>query len=570
MRTDACASDAGKMPAIPVKSNMVTTLQAKENSALSFNDIPHQSKLFLDYLENAHDLKKFYPGVMSDIAQLANRKSEVLKNYKVDRDALCNALREINESYNCTGQTLENIERLRKSDTVAIVTGQQAGLFSGPLYTVFKALSAIKLAEKLTNEGTEAVPVFWIAEEDHDFAEVNHTYVIDREGRQAKITNTPADYTEGVPVASVILDEEIKTSIDELFRTLPNNEFTAEVRELVESTYQSGVSYSAAFGKMMAQVLGKYGIIIFSPLHPALKKLSAPITVAAVEKWEEINAALVARTKELDAASYTAQVLVEERAFPFFYIDDDGIRQKVQTKNAEYRIGGTRYRIEELIELAGSKTERFSPNALLRPVIQDYLLPVLCYFGGGAEISYFAQNSEIYRVLERPFTPIFHRATATIVEPHIARTLEKYKLKLEDFFEGTDDLYRRITEGFLNKETAADFADAEEIVNAQMNRLEQSLLNVDQTLAESVARRRRKVMYHIGALRKKFHTAQMQKDEIVKRRLEAAVNGLYPQKALQERSTNFISLAARHGLGLIDQMYEAAVIEGKQHQIIYI
>ncbi len=202
--------------------------------------------------------------------------------------------------------------------------------------------------------------------------------------------------------------------------------------------------------------------------------------------------------------------------------------------------------------------------------MQDYLLPTLCYFGGGAEISYFAQNSEIYRVLDRPYTPIFHRATATVVEPHIKRTLEKYELKLSDLFAGIDEIYARITEGFLNKETARDFAEAEEIVGAQMNRLEQSLLKVDPTLAESVAKRRKKVMYHIAALRQKFHSAQMLKDETVRRRLDVARDGLYPQKALQERSTNFISLAARHGVELIDRLYENAETQGKRHQIIYI
>src|ERR1044072_175509 len=156
------------------------TSQAKQTTALSFEDIPQQSKLFLDYLKDPLSLKKFYPGAVGDIAKIAERKNEVLENYEVDRDALCDALKEINDACGCTAQTLENIRRLREKDTVAIVTGQQAGLFSGPLYTISKAISAIKLSENLSREGTKAVPVFWIAEEDHDFAEVNHTWVIER------------------------------------------------------------------------------------------------------------------------------------------------------------------------------------------------------------------------------------------------------------------------------------------------------------------------------------------------------------------------------------------------------
>lgn len=545
------------------------TSQAKQNSALSFEDIPHQSKLFLDYLR-PESLREFYSGVVPGISKIAERNNEVLSNYKIDRDALCDALIEINESYGCSESTLGNIKVLRNSQAVAVVTGQQAGLFSGPLYTIFKAISAIKLADVLTKTSILAVPIFWIAEEDHDFAEVNHTYVINRDGKQVKIENTPGDYKENVPVASVTLDENIKQTLAELFRALPQTEFTAELRELLEDCYQPGTSYSAAFGKMMSRVFAKYGLIIFAPMHPALKKLSAPVTTQAVEKWEEINAALLARTKELEAAGYSAQVKVEEKSFPSFYFNDSGLREKIKTQNSTFKIQNSEWQLSELKEHALKEPHRFSPNALLRPVVQDFLLPTLCYFGGGAEISYFAQNSEIYRVLERPYTPIFHRASSTIVEPHIARTLEKYELALPDFFGEADALFGRITEGFLNKETARDFAEAEEIVNGQMNRLEQSLLNIDRTLAESVARRRRKVMYHIAALRKKFHTAQVLKDETVQRRLEAAQNALYPQKALQERSTNFISLAARHGTGLIDRLYENAEIEGRRHQIIYI
>jgi bacillithiol biosynthesis cysteine-adding enzyme BshC len=556
---------------MPITSPVKNTSASR--TEVPFSDIPHQSKLFLDYLKDPESLKKFYPGATSDIGKIAGRKGEVLENYKVDRNELCDALKEINQSLGCTVRALDNIERLRGTDSVAIVTGQQAGLFSGPLYTIFKAISAIKLAEKLTSEGTSAVPVFWIAEEDHDFAEVNHTYVIDRPekgAKQVKIENTPDDYKEGVPVANVILDDRIKTSIEELFQILPTSEFTGELKELLENCYQPGASYSAAFGRMMAKIFGKYGLIIFAPMHSQLKKLTGPIVAQAVEKWKEINSALIGRTKELEQAGYAAQVLVEENSFPFFYFNDQGVREKIQIQNSTFKIQNLETSFPDLNNIALNEPEKLSPNALLRPVIQDYLLPTLCYFGGGAEISYFAQNSEIYRVLGRPNTPVFHRASGTVVEPHIKRTLETYELTLEDFFAGTEPLYKKITEGFLNKETAADFAEAEEIVNAQMNRLEQSLLNIDPTLAESVAKRRKKVMYHIAALRKKFHRAQVEKDETVRRRLETAQEGLYPQKALQERSTNFISLAARHGVNVIDRIYETAEIEGKQHQVIYL
>ncbi len=272
----------------------------------------------------------------------------------------------------------------------------------------------------------------------------------------------------------------------------------------------------------------------------------------------------------MEDAGYHAQVLVEENSFPFFYFNEMGEREKIKILNSKFSIGNSETDLSQLKNLALNNPEKFSPNALLRPVIQDYLLPTLCYFGGGAEISYFAQNSEICRILERPHTPIFHRTSATAVEPHIRRALEKYGLKLSGFFDEADALFGRVAENFLNKETARDFAEAEEVINTQMDRLERSLLGVDQTLAKSVARRRRKVMYHIAALRKKFHRAQMQKDETARHRLETAFQSLYPLKGLQERSLDIVSLMARHGRELTERLYENAEIEGKRHQIIYL
>ena len=173
--------------------------------SLSFARIPHQSKIFLDFQQNAASLKKYYPNTVSTFSDIASQARNVLENYQTDRNKLCNALENDNQSYAAGSKTLENIKTLRETDCVAVVTGQQAGLFSGAIYTVYKALSAVKAAGCLRERGIKAVPVFWIAEEDHDFDEVKKTFVLDHAGKLENIENTPLDYRQNIPVSAVKL-----------------------------------------------------------------------------------------------------------------------------------------------------------------------------------------------------------------------------------------------------------------------------------------------------------------------------------------------------------------------------
>src|SRR5918911_599701 len=199
---------------------------------LPFERIPHQSRLFLDYLRDAVALRRFYPSAVRFHHELAARVPEVLAAHKTDRHTLCDALEAMNRNWGAGQETLDNIARLREEDCVAVVSGQQAGLFTGPLYTIYKALSAVKLAGCLAQRGTKAVPVFWIATEDHDFAEVATAEFIGCDCRLASVSVPSAMHKEGVPVGRVVLDQSIEESVQRLFDVLPETEFTAELREL--------------------------------------------------------------------------------------------------------------------------------------------------------------------------------------------------------------------------------------------------------------------------------------------------------------------------------------------------
>jgi bacillithiol biosynthesis cysteine-adding enzyme BshC len=540
---------------------------------LPFDLVPHQSRLFLDYLKDPIALRNFYPSAVRFHHELQERVPEVLGAYRVDRNRVCDALGAMNQRWGAGQETLKNIELLRESDCIAVVSGQQAGLFTGPLYTVYKALSAVKLAGCLQQRNTKAVPVFWIAAEDHDFAEVAKAELIGRDCQLKSVAVAESLHRDGNPVGHVSLDESIDAVVNHLFELLPASEFAADMKALVKDSWQPGRGYVESFATMMTALLGRYGLIFLDPLDPALKQLAAPLYSEAARRAPEIATALEQRSAELERAGYHAQVLATANSFPLFLHDEQGRRHSVaRGANGKYRTKDVdhEYTAEDLAALAAEQPERFSPNVTLRAVVQDYLLPTIAYYGGAAEIAYFAQTAEVYRVLERPATPILPRSSLTMIERHTGRVLERYNLTLADFFEGLDSVIKRVVEEHLAADSAKLFANAEDNVNHELDRLRQDLSAIDPTLATALETGRKKINYQLDGLKQRFVRAQMSRDEAVHRQLQRAFDQLYPNKDLQERHINITSLLARHGTYVIEWIFNAINLGSNEHQIVYL
>ena len=538
---------------------------------LPFEKIPHQSRLFLDYLKDPVALRRFYPSAVRFHHELPQRVPEVLAAYRVDRSKVCDALEAMNQRWGAGEATLENIRLLRETDCIAVVSGQQAGLFTGPLYTIYKAISAVKLAGCLRQRNTKAVPVFWIAAEDHDFAEVAKAEVIGRDCQLKHVDVSTDLHREGQPVGHVTLDHSINLAICQLFELLPNSEFAADMKALVKNAWQPGRGYVESFATMMTSLLGQYGLIFLDPLDPKLKQLAAPLYSEAARRAPEIATALEQRSKDLESAGYHAQVLATANSFPLFLHDAEGKRHAVvRVENGNYRAKDVaeEHTAEELAAMALQKPERFSPNVTLRAVVQDYLLPTIAYHGGAAEIAYFAQTAEVYRVLERPATPILPRSSMTMIERHTGRVMEKYDLSLTDFFEGLEPVMKRVVEEHLSADTAKMFANAEESMNRELDRLREELESVDPTLASALDTGRKKINYQLDGLRTRFVRAQMNRDEAAHRQLQRAFDQLYPNKDLQERHINVTSLLARHGTYVIEWIYNAINLGSDDHQVV--
>lgn len=541
--------------------------------SLPFSRISSQTRFFLDYQSDPESLLRFLPGALKGHATLSDRIKPILERYEVDRNKLADALLAQNRDLESGPKALENIAKLRDKDCVAVVTGQQVGLFTGPLYTVYKALSAIKLAECLSNRGFKAVPIFWMATEDHDFEEISKTSVIGRDGRLRGFTVSSPESELHASVGRMTIGGDVSKTIEELMMELPATEFSKEIEEALRRTWKPGENFGRAFARLLNWMIGDRGLVFMCPLDPEIKKLSGPIYRKAIENAKQLTDLAIKRSAELVEKGYHAQVHVSEDYFPLFYETESGTRTALR-RSADggfvTREGNVAFQEADLFRIAERDPERLSPGALLRSIVQDYLLPTVAYFAGAAEIAYFAQGSGAYELLGRTAPTVYHRQSLTLIEPRHAKTFDQFGLTLEGLFEGVETVSPRIVESILNSDVASTFDSVEREVMGQLDVLNSKLAGVDPTLTENLEMRRRKIEYHLKALRHKFHQAQLRKDDAARKRIEALFDSVLPGDHLQERTLNICSVVNRYGRSVCEWIYEAIDLDDSEHRILYL
>ena len=545
---------------------------AAENltDSLRFTEIPRTTPLFNDFLYDYQKVARFYANYGRSVEPLADHARRVGAQ-QFDRKRVPDALDRINRRAGSPELTFKHIEMLRRPGTVAIVTGQQAGLFTGPLYTIHKALTVIKLAACLRDQGVDAVPVFWVASEDHDYEEVNHCRIVDREGHLKRIQYEASGHKADEPVGRVTLCEGIGQTIDELVAQLAPSEFTPALERDLRESYAEGVGFAEAFLRLMARLFHQYGVVLLDPLDEELKQVAAPLYAEAIGKSSEIARALVGRSRELVESGYHAQIHVSEDMVPLF-IMDEGRRSALTQQDGRFTVKGSdrSFSSEELVELAGRCPSCFSPNVTLRPVVQDYLLPTAAYIGGPAEIAYFAQLRAVYETLERQEPCVLPRASLTIVEGRHQKTMKKYGLELRDFFDGLHPAVTKVVEHSVDRSAALAFTETERVVNEHLDKLGEALRQTDATLSDPLKRAREKIMYQLEHLRTRFIHSSAHRDETAYRQVERAFTTLCPDKNLQERELNVYYFLSRYGPGLIEELYEAADLGFSNHKLVYV
>lgn len=540
----------------------------RRTRTIPFKALPRTSKLQVDYVEAPERLAGFFAHRWDGVASLERLAPEVAERFR-NRDLLADGLTRQNRLFGSSDLTFEHIELLRHSDAVAVVTGQQAGLFGGPLFTIYKALTAIELAARLRERGTPAVPVFWVASEDHDFEEVNHTTVASRAAGLASVRIEPCAYEPDRPVGQVSLCAEIGGWVDELFEKLPQTVYSEQLRADLHAAYAPGAGFAEAFARLMARLFAPFGVVLIDPLQPDMKTLASPTYAAAIERTGEIAAALVERSEALVAAGYHAQVHTAPDMVPLFVLDEGRRRAMIRTDDGfELKAGGKSFTERELLEFAHTAPERLSPNVTLRPVVQDTLLPTVGYVGGPAEVAYFAQIHPVYGILDRPMPVIVPRASATLVDHDSAKTLDRYGLSLEELVGDRESRLRHVVERSLDGPTAGLIDEVEANLARDLDRLRAALEVSDPTLAASLNGSHRKMFYQLNKLRMRFIRAASGRDELLQRRLAMAEAFLHPHDVLQERVLNVFTYLVLTGYDLIGDLASTLDPECPDHQVI--
>lgn len=545
---------------------------------IPFNQIPHTSKLLLDYC--SEKVNNFYPSLENNTEEpifstnLLNsllKTSSKLIRRSYQREQVANALLEQNLRFGSGEKTLKNIELLRESETVAVITGQQAGLFSGPLFTIYKALTAIKLATELSKEGQKAIPIFWIASEDHDYKEVSHFKVINRDGQLTTISHQAQGELDLTPVGNLRISEEVIENINSLLSSLPQSEFIDELIKDLKDSYSANLGFAEGFARLLAKIFSNYGVVLLDAQDKNLKPIASPIFETVLHKSKEIAQSLVNRSQILEKSGYHAQVHTSLDMVPLFLLENNhrlALRQ--QDEQFSLKHSSQTYTSNQLLDKLHNDPTLFSPSVLLRPIVQDYLLPTVAYIGGPAEVAYFAQISAIYPLFPVEFPVIIPRAGFTIIPNRENNLLKKWELNFTDLFAGLEHTKHQVIEHLLDKNTISTFDETELLINQQLDKLSDNLLKVDPTLAEALKGGREKIFYQLHHLKTRFINTNAKREETLVRQIEKLFTLLYPNKNLQERELNIYYFLARYGYDFTNTIYKNLDLDFTAHKILYI
>jgi len=531
---------------------------------LPYSQIPHTTRLFADFLSDFSQVQQFYPRA-PNFSDWLTQETPGQRYDALRRACVSDILERQNKAWGASENTIANLARLRAGAS-AVLTGQQVGLFGGPLFAIYKALTAVKLAEEATAAGVGAVPVFWLATTDHDLAEVNHTVLPGPQGSLQPVS-TPSHGVEDAPVGTIFFGDEIQPVVQSVAELLGDS----QAADLLRAAYRPGETLGTAFARLFTHLFADWGVILLDPSDPEFHAIATPIYTAAIERAAEIDQALLERGQALERAGYHQQVKVTPSSTLLFTMKDGAripIHRRINGHSTDFLIGDQKLSQEDLLRQVAAAPHHFSPNVLLRPVVQDHLLPTLCYTGGAAEVAYFAQAAVVYQELSGRVTPILPRFSATLVEPKLQGLLERYGLSVPDFFQGEDALREKIAARILPAELQKAFDRAGATLEESLAAVRKALVQLDKTLAEAADNAGSKMQHQLETLRSRAARAELRQSEIASRHAQLLSSMLYPNKTLQEREIAGIYYVSRYGPEFLRDLYACLQTDCHDHQVI--
>ena len=529
---------------------------------------PWIRKLASDY---AYDFKSVAPFFSGDPAERTAWADAIARTQQHDRrrDDIARVIAGQQERRGAPPRAREQARLLADPRTVAIVTGQQAGLFGGPLFTLLKALTALKLAAQVSHDhNVPAVAIFWIDAEDHDWEEVRSCTVFDGE-RMARSVSLPArPGAESAPVATVRLDDSIHAAIDELEQLLPSTEFRPSVLAALRRAYTPGAGMAEAFGRWMEHVLGERGLLVFDSSDPASKPLASQVFTRELSMPGQTGRLSAIAGSDLTARGYHAQVHQHDDGVALFLLQ--GGRRAIRQQDGGFLVGDQSYPATVLLQQASEQPAGFSPNVLLRPVVQDTLFPTICYVAGPNELAYLGQLRGVYDHFGVPMPLMYPRASATVLDAPALRFLTKYKLPLEALQPQDEAALNELLKAQIPPVVEESYAEAGRTIAAQMARVIDAMPALDPTLEGAARSTLERMQRDLQTLHGKMIQAAKRRDETLRRQFMHARALAFPNGHAQERTIGFLSFLNQYGPAFVERLDEELPLDLGRHWIVTI
>lgn len=529
---------------------------------------PWIKKLSADYACDYARVAGFFAGDPQDPSAWRDAIARVQRHPR-QRDAIADIVSAQQRARTAPPEAVAAGGLLRDPRTVAIVTGQQAGLFGGPLFTLLKALTAIRLAERTAAEHhLPTVAIFWIDSEDHDWNEVKACTVLDASLAPVRIAlNDPAGAGD-LPVADVQLDSSVTAALDLLAATLPPSEFTPSLLEGLRKAYAPGVGMAVAFGRWLESLLGSRGLVVFDASDPAAKPLASALFAREIEHIGETSRLAAETGSELTALGYHAQVTPHEGHAALFQLD--GTRVGIRVEDGRLSLGDANATKDAILERVRTDPGAFSPNVLLRPIVQDTLFPTVCYVSGPSEIAYLGQLRNVYAAFGVPMPLFQQRTSATILDSNAMRFLQRHELSLEALKAQDEAALNQLLKAQIPPAVDACLEDAARAIAERLESLAEAVTALDQTLEGATRSALGRMQDDLKKLQGKIIQAAKRKDETLRRQFVHAQAQAFPGGQPQEREIGLVYFVNKYGSVLIDRLSEDLPLDHGSHWVVTI
>jgi bacillithiol biosynthesis cysteine-adding enzyme BshC len=532
---------------------------------------PWIRRLAADYAYDFRSVAPFYSGDPADRASWADAIARTQAHDR-RRTEIAAVIAAQQERRQAPPRARENAHLLADRRTVAVVTGQQAGLFGGPLFTLLKALTALKLAEQVSRDHQiPAVAIFWIDAEDHDWEEVRSCTVFDADLTPRVVSLASRPGGEPAPVATVRLDASIAEALAELERTLPDTPFRESLVAGLRRAYAPGAGMADAFGRWLEEVLGNRGLVVYDSSDSASKPLVSSVFARELSNPGHTVKLAALAGSDLTARGYHAQVHGHDDGLALFHLSaDGGPRRAIRQQDGTFLVGDQQFPAAALVEQATARPTGFSPNVLLRPVVQDTIFPTICYVAGPNELAYLGQLRGVYEHFGVPMPLFYPRATATILDSAALRFLTKYKLPLEALQAQDEAALNELLKSQIPPVVEDSFTEASQAIDAQMTRVIQTIPALDPTLEGAARSTLERMQRDLQTLHGKMISAAKRRDETLRRQFIHARALAFPGGHAQERTIGFVSFLNQYGPALVDRLDEELPLDLGHHWIVTI